>query len=62
MVMWHIVGLWMCDEVGNGGQQGVQLTWENLFSGLLMLVLVLALTLLTLSSSLNWLLSSSLCA
>ena len=24
---WRVVGLWMHDEVGGGGQQGVQLTW-----------------------------------
>jgi len=26
-VTWRIVGLWMHDEVGGGGQQGAQLTW-----------------------------------
>ena len=42
-VTWHIVGLWMCDEVDSGGQRGAQLTWGHLFPGLLVLMLVLAL-------------------
>ena len=42
-VMWHIVGLWMCDEVDSGGQQGAQLTWGHPFPGLLVLMLMLAL-------------------
>ena len=50
--------MWMHDEVGSGGQWGVQLTWGHPFPGLLMLMLMLMLP--TLSSSLNWL--SSLCA
>jgi len=62
-VTWHIVGLWTCDEVDGGGQQGAQLTWGHPFPGLLVLVLVLALP--TSSSSLNrsssnWSLSLSL--
>ena len=43
-VMWCIVGLWMLDEVGGGGQQGVQLTWGNWFPGLLMLMLPMLLS------------------
>ena len=42
-VTWHVVGLWMRDEVDSGGQQGSQLTWGHPFPGLLVLMLVLAL-------------------
>ena len=49
-VTWHVVGLWTCDEVDSGGQQGAQLTWGHPFPGLLVLMLVLALP--TSSSSL----------
>ena len=54
-VIWHVVGLWMCNEVGGGRQQVVQLTWEHLFPGLLMLMLPSSL------SSSSWLLSSCAC-
>ena len=49
-VTWHVVGLWMRDEVDSGGQRGAQLTWGHPFPGLLVLMLVLALP--TSSSSL----------
>ena len=42
-VTWHVVGLWMHNEVDSGGQRGVQLTWGHPFPGLLVLMLVLVL-------------------
>ena len=59
-VTWHVMGLWMRNEVDSGGQWGVQLTWGHPFPGLLVLMLMLMLPML--SSSSNWSLSSSSCA
>ena len=47
-VTWHVVGLWMRDEVDSGGQRGAQLTWGHPFPGLLVLMLVLVLPTLSL--------------
>jgi hypothetical protein len=58
-VTWRIVGLWMRDEVGGGGQQGAQLTWGNPFPGLLVLMLALALPTSSLSLNRSLLLSSN---
>ena len=57
-VMWHVMGLWTRDEVDSGGQQGVQLTWGHPFPGLLVLMLMLALPMLSLSLNRSLLLSS----
>ena len=62
-VMWCVVGLWMHDEVGGGGQRGAQLTWGNPFPGLLVLALPTSLSSSNrLSSSLNRLSLSLCCA
>ena len=48
-VTWHVMGLWMCDEVGGGGQRGGATHLWTPFPGLLALPTSLSLSL----SSLN---------